>query len=134
MQLHEWPAHRIHRALAVGEVSAREVADAVLDRIAEVEGDVAAYLHLRPRDEVLAEADAVDTARQRGEDLPPLAGVPVAIKANMCMRGVPTTCASRILEGFVAPYDATAVARLRAQRALVLGSTNMDEFARGSST
>jgi aspartyl-tRNA(Asn)/glutamyl-tRNA(Gln) amidotransferase subunit A len=134
LELLTWPAHRLHGALAAGEVSAREVVAAVLDRIADVEADVGAYLHLRPRQELLAEAEAVDEAIRRGEALPPLAGVPVAIKANLCMRGVPTTCASRILEGFVPPYDATVVARLRAQRAVILGNTNMDEFAMGSST
>ncbi len=134
MELYEWPAHRIHRGLVTGEVSAREVALATLDRIGQVESSVGAYLHLRPREDVLADADAVDAALRRGESLAAFGGVPVAIKDNMCCRLLPTTCASRILEGFHPPYDATAVTRLQGQRAVLLGNTNMDEFAMGSST
>ena len=134
MELFDWPAHRIHRALAAGEVSAREVATAVLGRISEVEGSVGAYLHLRARQDVLADADACDAAIQRGQPLGALGGVPVAIKDNMCSRALPTTCASRLLRGFTPPYDATVVAHLAAQQAILLGNTNMDEFAMGSST
>ncbi len=131
---YEWPAHQVRRALAAGQVSARKVAESALRRIDEVEPAVGAFLHLRAREDVLADADAVDAAIARGATLPPLAGVPAAIKANMCMRGVPASCASRVLEGFVPPYDATAVGRLRAAGAVILGATNMDEFAMGSST
>jgi len=134
MDLFEWPAHRIHRGLVAREVSAHEVSAAVLDRIDRVEGSVGAYLHLRAREEVLADADAVDAALHRGEPVAALGGVPVAIKDNMCCRGLPTTCASRILEGFRPPYDATAVTRLAGQGAVLIGNTNMDEFAMGSST
>lgn len=134
MEVFTWPAHRIHRALAAGELSAREVAEAALGRMDDVEPAVGAYLHVRAREEVLLGADACDALIRRGDPLPALGGVPVAIKDNMCCSLLPTTCASRLLEGFHPPYDATVVARLRGQGALLLGNTNMDEFAMGSST
>ena len=130
----EWPAHRIHRALAAGEVSAREVAQAVLARIAAVEPEVGAYLYLRPESDVLADAAAVDARIAAGAPLAALGGVPVALKDNLCARGMPATCASALLEGFRPPYDATVVSRLADQGAVVLGKANMDEFAMGSST
>ncbi len=134
MDLFEWPAHRIHRGLAAREVSAAEVALAVLGRVGDVEPSVGAYVHLRPREEVLADARRVDAAIARGEPLAALGGVPVALKDNLSTAGQPTTCASRILAGYVPPYDATVVEALHRQGAVILGKTNMDEFAMGSST
>jgi aspartyl-tRNA(Asn)/glutamyl-tRNA(Gln) amidotransferase subunit A len=118
--------------LAAGEVSSVEVTQAHLDRIAAVDGGVHAFLHLNEK--ALETAAAVDTKRRAGEKLGPLAGVPIAIKDVLCTLGMPSTAGSRILEGWVPPYDATPVARLRAADLVLLGKTNMDEFAMGSST
>ncbi|HEX6497746.1 MAG TPA: Asp-tRNA(Asn)/Glu-tRNA(Gln) amidotransferase subunit GatA [Micromonosporaceae bacterium] len=119
--------------IAAGEVSAAEVTQAHLDRIAAVDPEIHAFLHV-DADGALSAARAVDAARAAGEQLRPLAGVPIAIKDVLTTRGVPTTCGSKILEGWVPPYDATVVRRLREAGLILLGKTNMDEFAMGSST
>ena len=123
---------QIAEAVQRGAVSAREIALRTLARIDAKNPELAAFLTVS-RDELLASADAVDAKRARGDALGPLAGVPVALKDALCTRGVRTTCASRMLEGYVPPYDATVVARLRAADAVLPGKTNMDEFAMGSS-
>ncbi len=120
-------------ALAAGSTSSREITQAFLDRIDAVDGSLHAYLHV-DHDGALAAADAVDARRTAGESLASLAGVPVAVKDLLCTVGQPTTCGSRILEGWVPPYDATVVTRLREAGLPILGKTNLDEFAMGSST
>jgi aspartyl-tRNA(Asn)/glutamyl-tRNA(Gln) amidotransferase subunit A len=119
-------------ALASGEVSSVELTQAHLDRIASVDGDVHAFLHVS--EDALATAASIDARRAAGESLSPLAGVPVAIKDVLCTIDMPSTAGSRILEGWIPPYDATVVARLRTAGLVPLGKTNMDEFAMGSST
>ncbi|MEE1938645.1 Asp-tRNA(Asn)/Glu-tRNA(Gln) amidotransferase subunit GatA [Streptomyces sp. TRM 70361] len=119
--------------IASGEISAVEVAEAHLARIEAVDEKVHAFLHV-DREGALARARAVDAKRARGERLGPLAGVPLALKDIFTTEGVPTTCGSKILEGWIPPYDATVTRRLREADVVVLGKTNMDEFAMGSST
>jgi aspartyl-tRNA(Asn)/glutamyl-tRNA(Gln) amidotransferase subunit A len=119
--------------VASGETSAVEVTQAHLDRIAAIDGLVSAFLHV-DADGALAAARAVDAKRASGAALGPLAGVPLALKDVLTQKDVPTTCGSRILEGWRPPYDATVVRKLREADVVILGKTNMDEFAMGSST
>ena len=118
--------------LAAREVSSVEATQAHLDRIAAVDGDVHAFLHVS--DHALAVAEDIDRRRAAGEDLGAVAGVPLAIKDVLVTTDMPSTSGSRILEGYMSPYDATVVARSRAAGLVPLGKTNMDEFAMGSST
>jgi aspartyl-tRNA(Asn)/glutamyl-tRNA(Gln) amidotransferase subunit A len=126
-------AAQLAERIASGAVSAVEVAQAHLDRIAEVDDRLGAFLHVDVEG-ALAAAAEVDRRRSAGERLGPLAGVPLALKDVIVQRGVPTTAGSRILEGWRPPYDATIVTRLRNAGIVILGKTNMDEFAMGSST
>jgi aspartyl-tRNA(Asn)/glutamyl-tRNA(Gln) amidotransferase subunit A len=132
MDLHRLTIHELGELLDRRAVSAREVTEAFYRRIEAVEERVHAYLTLT-RELALAQAEAADRRRQRGER-GPLLGVPLAIKDVICTKGVRTTCGSKILHNFVPPYDATVMERLNAAGIVMLGKTNMDEFAMGSST
>jgi aspartyl-tRNA(Asn)/glutamyl-tRNA(Gln) amidotransferase subunit A len=126
-------AAELAAAIASGETSAVDVTRAHLDRIGAVDEQVRAFLHVAP-DAALAAAAAVDAKRRAGEALGPLAGVPLALKDVFTTADMPTTCGSRILEGWRSPYDATITRRLRQAGIVILGKANMDEFAMGSST
>ena len=126
-------AAEMAQALADGEVTSVQLTEAHLDRIDEVDGDVHAFLHV-DRDGALEQAAASDERRAAGSPLSVLDGVPIAVKDVLATAGLPTTCGSRILEGWVPPYDATVVRLLREAGLPILGKTNMDEFAMGSST
>ena len=133
MNLTALTAHELHDMLKARKVSCREVTQAVLERISAVDGQVRAYVTVTA-DQALESARAVDERIARGEGIGPLAGIPVAIKDNMCTRGTLTTCSSRILHNFVPPYDATVVEWLAKAGTVMVGKTNLDEFAMGSST
>ncbi|MEU3753763.1 Asp-tRNA(Asn)/Glu-tRNA(Gln) amidotransferase subunit GatA [Streptomyces olivoreticuli] len=126
-------AAEIAAKIASGEVTAVQVTEAHLARIEAVDEKVNAFLHV-DREGALAQARAVDDKRARGEKLGPLAGVPLALKDIFTTKGIPTTVGSKILEGWIPPYDATLTRRLKAADVVILGKTNMDEFAMGSST
>jgi aspartyl-tRNA(Asn)/glutamyl-tRNA(Gln) amidotransferase subunit A len=133
MSLIRKTAAELGALIASGEVSAVEVAEAHLDRMAEVEPKVRAFLHV-DRETTLEQARAVDARLRAGEKLGPLAGVPIAHKDIFTTSDMPTTAASKILEGWRPPYDATVTRRLREAGLVILGKTNLDEFAMGSST
>jgi aspartyl-tRNA(Asn)/glutamyl-tRNA(Gln) amidotransferase subunit A len=132
-QLWELSAAELRDRIRSGEISCREVTEAHLARIAAVDPQVRAFVTVTP-EAALAHADDLDARRARGEELPPLAGIPVALKDNLCTTGIKTTAGSRILGEWRPPYDATVVRQLREAGAVSLGKVNLDEFAMGSST
>ena len=126
-------AAQMAEALAKGETTSVELTQAHLDRIAAVDGQVKAFLHV-DTEGALAQAKDVDARRAKGENLSPIAGIPLALKDVLVQKGVPTTAGSKILQGWHPPYDSTVVSKLKSAGVVIMGKTNMDEFAMGSST
>lgn len=133
MTLHEKTAHELHGLLQTKQISSAELTADIFSRVDEAEDQIGAYLTLT-RDKATADAKAVDDKISRGEKIFPLEGIPCAVKDNICTKGIKTTCASKILEDFVPPYDATAYRKLAAQNPILIGKANLDEFAMGGST
>jgi len=131
LNLCDLTVHQAHELLVQKQITSLELTRAVLERVAAVENRIKAFVTLTP-ELALQQAAAADRRLAAGEAAP-LTGIPMALKDVLCTQGVQTTCSSRILQGFVPPYDATAVVRLRAASAVLVGKTNMDEFAMGSS-
>lgn len=133
MDITELTVHELRDKLADNELTSEEITKAYVDRINEKEKDVQAFVATLT-DEALEKAKVIDEKRAKGETTSPFAGIPVGIKDNICTKGVKTTCGSKMLENFVAPYNATVVEKLNAEDMISLGKLNMDEFAMGSST
>ena len=133
MELYEYTVHELIEKLEKNEITSEEIVRSYFDRINEKEEKVKAYVSLLEED-AIKQAKQIDERRKNGEKLGKFAGIPIAIKDNMCMKNTKTTCGSKMLENFVSPYDATVIEKLKAEDMIFLGKTNMDEFAMGSST
>ncbi len=127
-------ASELLRLQQTGQVSAVEIATAALDRTSQTEGAIGAFIHRADPLRVLADAAEIDRRRGAGEAVGPLAGIPIAVKDLLCTTDMPTTCASRMLDGYTSPYAATVVNKLKDAGALIIGKANLDEFAMGGST
>lgn len=132
MELYKKTAGELSRMLKAKQISSVEITTALFDRISEVEPKIDSYLTLT-KDEALKKASAVDERIANGEDLKPLAGIPIGIKDNICTKGILTTCASKILNNFIPPYNATVIEKINSNDMVITGKLNMDEFAMGSS-
>jgi aspartyl-tRNA(Asn)/glutamyl-tRNA(Gln) amidotransferase subunit A len=132
-ELYQLSIHQLHSLLLSRKVSAVEVTKAYLQRIEEQDSRIGAYLSVT-QEQALRQAEEADRLIAQGNGASVLTGIPLAIKDNMCTKGIKTTCASRILENFIPPYEATVIEKLRQQHYVLLGKTNLDEFAMGSST
>ncbi len=133
MELYELTVHELADKLEAGEVTATEITKSYFDRIKEKDPEVRAYVTLLEED-ALKKAKEVDEKRKNGEKVSKYAGIPIGIKDNLCITGTKTTCSSKMLENFIAPYNATVIEKVNDEDAVYLGKLNMDEFAMGSST
>lgn len=131
--MHNKTAHELHSLLANKKISSQELTQAVLDRVDRVEDKVRAYVTIT-RETAIKQAKAADERLKKKQNMTSLTGIPIAIKDNMCTKGILTTCSSKILANYIPPYDATVVEKLTAAGAVMIGKANMDEFAMGSST
>ncbi len=129
----EYTAHEIHEKYISKELKVVDVVKAFFDKIKTDDEKIKAYITLC-EEEALKDAELIQARIDAGEEIGPLAGIPIAIKDNMCTKGVKTTCASKMLENFIPPYDATVITKLKEAGAIIVGKTNMDEFAMGGST
>lgn len=134
MNLAQMTGWQLKKLLADKKTSNREIVQSVIETIEQKESDIQAFITLRDYADLLKEADAIDEKRCKGESIGLLDGLPIAVKDNICTAGLLTTCASKMLANFVPPYDATVIKKIREADGLILGKTNMDEFAMGSST
>ena len=133
MNVEKLTVKEILNGLDKKEFTSVELVNAYFDRIEKYENEIGAFVTLT-KEEALKAAESSDAKRANGEKLGKLEGVPIAIKDNMCTKGIKTTCSSRMLEDFIPPYDATVIEKLKAEGAVIIGKTNMDEFAMGGST
>ena len=131
--LNQLTAHELHQRLKSREITSVELTESVFDRINNVDDSVKGYITLT-QDVALEQAALADKAFDQGDQTSPLTGIPIALKDVICTQDVLTTCGSRILGNFVSPYDATVMQKLKSHKTVMIGKTNMDEFAMGSST
>ena len=132
MDIKEMEASAIREGVVSGKFTAKEVVTSLFERIKDIDVKVQSYLTLC-EESALKQAEIIDEKVKKGEKLGKLAGIPIAIKDNICTDGIKTTCASKMLEDFIPPYDATVIKKLLKEDAIIIGKTNMDEFAMGGS-
>ena len=133
MNITSLTVHQLQEKLASGELTSYEITKAYADRISEKENEVQAFV-TELSETALKQAEEIDNKRKSGETTAPLAGIPIGIKDIICTKGVRTTCSSKMLENFIAPYDATVMEKINQEGLIDLGKLNMDEFAMGGST